>query len=42
MLAFTNFEGSPETEMLNPLTAEKDIRLHFFVCITYHIPERFN
>lgn len=25
VLAFTNFEGSPKTEMLSPLTTEKDM-----------------
>lgn len=33
-LAFTNFEGSPETEMLNLIAAEKDMHPHFFVWIT--------
>jgi hypothetical protein len=40
MLAFKNFEGSPETDMLRPLTAEKDRHPHFFVWIAYQLPER--
>ena len=37
-LAFTNFEGSPETGMLRVLTAEKDV--HPTSLSNYQLPEK--